>query len=517
MYLVDFIGYRPEYFEQGYTHFKIGNSFFEDDTWNFIGLTPEQAGKPDCRFLIKFGEIKKPRLRFTTKQIVLSWCLTLEILSVQRKLVGIKKFIHFIEHEYPEIDAYSKVNKGIVCSYITWMLGVKKNGKLLSASDIKFGSLGLKDLFIEGMRKGWDVPQNCGWIALLHEEMVLKSPRVRKFSREKTTKKAYAKETIETIIKCALQDDNIFVRAAVIIQTQVGLRISELLSIKDGCINYVNGIPQLTYITTKTKKQPMSVEKPINSLVVQVITELEEYTRAIRKKAGLESLFVHRIRYDTKTVIIAYHTFGKNFLRPFVKRWDIKEDGEPLELTSHYFRHFFAQGAWKGGMPVQFISKMLNHDSLVMTETYTYSLQEQMNEKFIEIMSNPENLAGVGIGRIKERLRSENPFQGKTEREIKIIMEAMRIRILANGICMHHPARRESCPISDGESCMHCPNFVSPRVCIPVHKLRVERITDEIKRAEKQGNTIWLSKLMQEKEYIEQNFIRKFECREVVQ
>lgn len=510
MYVNRYIDYNPEYTDIKNLDFIVGSSKFSDDVWDFSNA--KRDGKPNCRYIIKFTHIEKTQIKFTTKLIVLNWCLYLKILSVKRKFDGLTKFIKFLESYYPEIKSYSQITQMIVSTYINWLLNFqKKDGSKLSATDIKFGTLGLKDLLVEGERKGWDVPQNNFWIKGMHNDLILKSPRCIKFSREKTTKKKYSNETIEKILSCALKDENIFVRSAIIIQTQIGLRISELISIKEGCLTYQNGEPFLNYETSKTKKGIVQIKKPVNALVVKAIEELDRHTKQLRMESGIKNLFVHKIQYDSKIAVMAYHTFTKNYLKPFIERWDITENGEKICLTSHYFRHFFAQGAWKGGMTIKSIAKMLEHESLVMTETYTYNLQDELNRRFAEIMSNPQNLTGIGVGKFQERLNLKNPFQGKTEREIKIIIDAMRVKILSNGICMHHPARREDCPIKDGQKCIHCSNYVSPKICIPVHKVRIERLQDEIIRAEKQGNTIWSSKLKEEKDYIHNNFVKPFE------
>ena len=514
MNLDNYIEYNSEFINQEYGQFKIGKSSFCDDVWDFNGLEGMPQNIPVCRLQLKFGTILKPSIKYVTKRIVLNWCRISDINSVKRKLDGILMFNRFISEMYPSIETYRQVNRMIVFSYFTWLLEALNNkAKPYSATHIKFGSYPLKELFQEGARLGLDVPNENSWINTMYVEMILKSPRVKKYNKDITTKKHIAKDIVETIIKDALLDPVIFVRVAVIIGTQTGMRIRELLSIKEGCIRHIEGKPYIFYTTTKTMLGLVELSKPANSLVIYVVKQLEEYTRELRKETGLKELFIHKIQYGTKTVVVAYHTFGKNFLKPFVKRWDLRLNGELIELTSHYFRHFFAQGAYRNGMSIATIAKILNHESLVMTEVYTYNLKQEINDKFVEIMSNPQSLGGICVGKIQERLSRNNPFKGKTERQIKIIMDAMRIRILANGICMHHPARNESCPLEDenGIGCTHCENFVTHKICLPVHRNRVELLEMEMVRSERQGNTVWYNKCKQERDFIQNTFITPFE------
>lgn len=500
------IDWNPEYFADGYTKFRVGNNCFDDDVWDFNGLANLPKNKHKSYYQLKFMTIKSPRIKYTIKQFLILELLGNKLTSVIRTLCGIKYFLNFLDREFPHIDSFSKLNKLNVAAYFSFLL--KSN---MAAVSIKHASGFLKQIFLEGSLRGWDVPKNCLWITPLYEDMILNSPKTARKTFQITTKKAYSPETIEKIIQCALKDENIITRAMIIIQTQCGLRISEALSIKFDCIRYYEEKPKLRYITSKTKNEEVEIEAPVNALVVSVIDELKAYAKELCGEVKVPYLFITRNKNSTKPPIrpVSYTNFNRDFLRPFVKRWGIQDNGDDINLSSHYFRHFFAQGAWKGGMSAQSIMNLMNHESLVMTETYTYNLREQMNDRFIAIMSDPENLAGANIGSIKERLHNDNPFKGKTEKQINIIIEAMRLRVLPNGACIHHPGRNENCPMTDG-GCVFCENYVSHKNYINVHELHAQRLSDEMERAQKQGNMVWYGKLKNEREHIEKTFIQPF-------
>lgn len=309
-----------------------------------------------------------------------------------------------------------------------------------------------------------------------------------------------------------MQEKNIFTKAAIIIQTQTGIRISELLTIEEGYLKHEDGEPVLENWTRKTDKGDVLVTTYANALICEVIDELEKYAREMRKKLNSKKLFVHSIRFDSMICEFNHpDNVNRDYIKPFVKRWDIKKYDELIEPSSHYFRHYFAQGAWRKGISISEISKLMNHDSLNMTETYTYNLKEEINNRFIDILKNGELIAVSDIANIKERLKKDNPFKGKAENQIKLIANAMRIKVLVNGICMHHPLRKEKCPVEYG-GCEHCNNFTTHKCCIPVHKSRVKRYEEEMDRAKKQGNLIWYEKNKEEKEYIENTFIIPLEA-----
>lgn len=501
--------YQPGYIENQ-VNFRIGNGYFEDMLWDFNGFDDVRKNVAKARNQFDFSTIKHTQIALVFKQFLVTDMIANEVSTAKRDYDGLRYFYRFLESNYPSIDSLRHLTQMILRTYYLSVLEAKsqKTGGPLSRTSILHNTSHIKDLFLEGMRRGWDVPNEGYWIVPLYEVIIGESPRVA-MPNKTTTKTAYSPETIATVIKCALKDSNIITKSAVIISTQIGVRIDEIVSIKAGCIKTISGKTKIEYIARKTKKGPTIVCKPVNALVIEVVKQLEKETEELRKQTGLEDLFISKCnRFGPMPCSI--DNFNKNYLKPFVKRWDIKEDGKLIDLSSHYFRHFFAQGAWKNGMPVESISKMFDHDSLVMTSTYTYNLREQVHESFVDAMLSDQVIAGPAVGKIQERLRKSNPFKGKTESQIELIMDAMRIRTLSNGVCMHHPARGESCPV-DGGNCHHCENFISMRCCLDTHKLRVERLKDEMKRAESHGNKIWYNKNREEKDYLENTFIKPLE------
>lgn len=515
---VNYIDYDPRYFEEENYHFRIGNGWFDDDIWDFNGLEGVNKMTYKCKNRIDFTFIKNPDMKLVVKQHALKRLLKVRPNSLNRNFNGIKHFITFLEQEYPMIQSFDKVSKIMVRTYFDKVIkSLNNKGLPISRTDITHKTVTIKDMFIEGDRLNWKVPKYCSnWVRALYEEMILCSPRLAK-PKEKTTKDRHTEETVKEIILCALKEKNIFSKASVIIQSQTGMRITEALSIEEGCLKHEDGEPIIEYWTRKAEKGDVLVTTYANALVCQVVNELEKYTRELRRKINSKKLFVHSVKFNSSICEIrSGDNFNRDYIKPFIKRWDIRQDGELIDLTSHYFRHYFAQGAWRKGLSVTEISKLMNHDSLIMTETYTYNLREEINNKFVDILTNGELIAGTDVANIKERLLKDNPFKGKTEKQIKLIATAMRIRVLSNGICMRHPLRKEKCPVEDG-GCEHCPNFITHKCCLSVHKLRVKRYDNEMERAKKQGNMIWYQKNKEEKEYIENTFIIPLESQTQVE
>lgn len=505
---ITYIDYNPQYFEDQNYHFRVGNSWYDDDIWDFNGLVGvnKQVGEHNNR--IDFNTINNQEIKFVLKQFALKRLLQVQPNSFKRNFGGLSHFAKFLELQYPMVQSLEDTSRMVLRTYFDHVIKSKNHkGELISRTDIFHKTGPVKDMLIEGDRKHWKVPQGCSnWVRELYDEMILKSPRVAS-PKDETTKDRHDEDTVKKIIMCALQEKNIFSKASVIIQTQTGLRIGEILTIEEGCLKYENGEPVFEYWTRKTKIGDVLVTAYANELVWNAIKELDEYTKELRRKINVQNLFVHKIRFDSQIVVISSPAnFNRDYIKTFIKRFYVRQEGKLINLTSHYFRHYFAQGAWRKGLSITEISSLMNHDSLKMTETYTYNLREEVSNRFIEILTNGEMIAGTDVANIKERLKKDNPFKGKTEKQIKLIANAMRIKVLSNGICMHHPLRQEKCPVDDG-GCEHCSHFITHKCCLPALKLRVKRYEDEMERAEDQGSLIWYQKNKEEKEFIEHTFI----------
>ena len=90
----------------------------------------------------------------------------------------------------------------------------------------------------------------------------------------------------------------------IIIQSQTGLRINEVLSIQEGCVKRTaDGYDYMEVTLGKTEKgEPIIHKVFINDLVKDAITELSEYTAELRKESGLKELFLCRIKSQNNKI-----------------------------------------------------------------------------------------------------------------------------------------------------------------------------------------------------------------------
>lgn len=180
-------------------------------------------------------------------------------------------------------------------------------------------------------------------------------------------------------------------RAGIIIQSQTGLRISEVLSLKNDCIiTDGKGRKWLIYRLKKTTKaEPEQRRVPANPVICEAIERLREATESLREESGREELFLvrnHGIRPASQ------NNWNKGRLHNFLCRWKITdEQGEIYQLHSHQFRATYVSEQILGGGQIEQIQHQLGHVSPEMTVRYVHLPEEAVIDALMPCIS--------GVGR----------------------------------------------------------------------------------------------------------------------
>lgn len=183
------------------------------------------------------------------------------------------------------------------------------------------------------------------------------------------------------ILTHALQDEtDEITRSGILIQSQTGLRISEILSLRADClIQSAVGSRRLVYCLKKTQRgDPVLRETGANDIVCEAVGRLRSATEALRTESGRSELFLvrnHGIRPPSQA------NWNRGRLHSFMKRWEIRDaDGHIYELHSHQFRATYVTRQLLAGEPVEQIQHNLGHVTAEMTMRYMHPepLQMQM-------------------------------------------------------------------------------------------------------------------------------------------
>lgn len=304
--------------------------------------------------------------------------------------------------------------------------------------------------------------------------------------------------TLKSIIRwCQLHRPNdvptteIF--TGIIIQSQTGLRINEVLSIQEGCVKRTSdGYDYMEVTLGKTEKgEPIIHKVFINGLVKNAIAELTEHTAELRKESGLKELFLCRIKSQNNKIAPYTEThWNDKKLRYFIERHDIRDNkGDLYPLTSHQFRSTFVRELIKRKVPIAMIMKQYSHVSIEMTAHYLTLQEEEVKEIYSDMILSPESkIAGLRAKEIKGKL--DDLFHGKTEDEIDDVIsglaKTMSFNPLPTGVCLYD-FRRGNCTDGDGCFFYNCPNYITEVQFYPILKDELDLLEKEMARLKELG------------------------------
>lgn len=477
--------------------FRCGNSKFSDMEWDFNGYvdSPHLSG---AELKVRFDNfVHKPNLLKTVKLYVHHQLIINKFSTAKRNYIGLSLFINFIDDYVPELDSFSDISKEVLIMYFEYLIEAKsKNtGRPLSKVSIKKGALTVKDILIKGSTKGWDVPSDVSYVQRLYDDMIIHNKKLKSNSKEigdKHKAKISNEKLIDLIVKKAIQDleqdKNILVASAIIITFQLGLRISEIITLETGCLVQIDGDMMIDTSTTKLHAERTEILKPANELTVFAINKLEQYSKPLRDEINLPYLFLNTVKNKKGLPIelVSYSNWNKNFVRPWLRKHKFyNENNKLIDFTSHTFRHAFATYALKGGASIEIISELMNHKSIRGTKHYTHLLQEDIKNRFAEVLNEGAIISGKKALQIKDKLKELQPFKGKTIDQVDKLRKAMKIQVLSHGLCTHHPMRNEPC-IGDGV-CLGCNNFITTPEFLDIHRDRLSNVQRELAKAPNDG------------------------------
>ena len=381
----------------------IGNSRYSDDIWDLRPFITAKSTKESQKY-IRFEYISDADMKKTVKQYAYYKLGKMKPQSVRYYINGsLPMFI-----EYCSISGIHSFEDVTLEDYLNFNLWMKDEKKV--AMQTGFISCHVVEEIIRiGQIKGWNVPQ----FHLPKTETAHQLWNTKKSMKTNKTK-PIPEDVFDKILYHAVHDEkDILTKAGIIIQSQTGLRINEVLSIQEGCVKRTSdGYDYMEVTLGKTEKgEPIIHKVFINDIVKDAIAELSEYTAELRKESGLKELFVIR-NYGIRALNVA--KWNGNRLSHFIERYDIRDNkGELYPLTSHQFRATFVRELIKRKVPIAMIMKQYSHVSIEMTAHYLTLQEEEVKEIYSDMILSPESrIAGLRAKEIKGKL--DNLFHGKT-------------------------------------------------------------------------------------------------------
>jgi integrase len=459
----------------------VGSSRFTDDVWDMTAYV-ERKTICDTHKRINFSYINNCAIKTVIKQYAYYKLGKVKATTVVDYINGsaLPSFIQYCELQ--RFESLDGVNFQTLSDCAIWI----KNKKGLGESSCYAMLHVVAEIVRVGQIKGWRVTSDRFFSkSKLNELLVTRDPR---FGRKKT--QPIPSDIFDKILFCTLhKEKDVLTKSGIIIQSQTGLRISEVLGIKKGCLSTTaEGHNFLEVHISKTVKgEPLIHKVYANDLVRNAVLELEQATEHLRGESGLQELFL--IKCCGIRNLISANWSGTR-LRSFVRCWDIRDKhGNLYRLKSHQFRATFVRELIKQNVSLNHIMKQFSHVSIEMTMHYLTLQENEIREIYTEMVLHPESkIAGIRAAEIKSTL--EPHFKGKTESEIDSFIselaDTMSFNPLPNGICLYD-LRRGNCTNGDGCFFYNCPNYVTEIQFYPVLKRELELIEMEMERFKKLG------------------------------
>lgn len=461
----------------------IGNSRYSDDAWDLRPFITAKTTNESHKY-IRFEYISDVDMKETVKQYAYYKLGKSKPKTVRVYINGsLPMFI-----EYCSINGIHSFADITLEDYLNFNLWMKDEKKV--ATGTGFITCHVVDEIIRiGQIKGWNVPQ----FHLPKTETANQLWNTKKSMKTNKTK-PIPEDVFDKILYHAIHDEkDVLTKAGIIIQSQTGLRINEVLSIQEGCVKRTSdGYDYMEVTLGKTEKgEPIIHKVFINNLVKDAIAELSEYTAELRKESGLKELFLCKNR-NKGNLIDVYNSdrFGLRKYNAFIKKYDIRDNkGELYQLASHQFRATFVRELIKRKVPIAMIMKQYSHVSIEMTAHYLTLQEEEVKEIYSDMILSPESkIAGLRAKEIKGKL--DDLFHGKTEDEINGVItdlaKTMSFNPLPTGVCLYD-FRRGNCTDGDGCFFYNCPNYITEVQFYPILKDELDLLEKEMARLKELG------------------------------
>lgn len=461
----------------------IGNSRYSDDAWDLRPFITAKTTNESHKY-IRFEYISDVDMKETVKQYAYYKLGKSKPKTVRVYINGsLPMFI-----EYCSINGIHSFADITLEDYLNFNLWMKDEKKVATGTGFITCHV-VEEIIRIGQIKGWNVPQ----FHLPKTETANQLWNTKKSMKTNKTK-PIPEDVFDKILYHAIHDEkDVLTKAGIIIQSQTGLRINEVLSIQEGCVKRTSdGYDYMEVTLGKTEKgEPIIHKVFINNLVKDAIAELSEYTAELRKESGLKELFLCKNR-NKGNLIDVYNSdrFGLRKYNAFIKKYDIRDNkGELYQLASHQFRATFVRELIKRKVPIAMIMKQYSHVSIEMTAHYLTLQEEEVKEIYSDMILSPESkIAGLRAKEIKSKL--DDLFHGKTEDEINGVItdlaKTMSFNPLPTGVCLYD-FRRGNCTDGDGCFFYNCPNYITEVQFYPILKDELDLLEKEMARLKELG------------------------------
>ena len=436
-------------------------AMYDYDVWDLTVLGYQKNLTHSDSTTANFAPIKQDWLKEACKRLIKFRSATLALSTIGDKLHCIKEFSRFLDQYYPDILP-QQLNRQVIEDYL-----VHLKEKKFSASTRIHRMSALRDLLEYSAAMNWvDVPKNP---LIFNQDFP---------AREKALPRYIPDDVLKQL------DENLQylpepIARMVIVVREVGMRISELCTLKFDCLRQdAQGEWWIAYKRYKSKDEH---SVPIRAEVAGIIQTQQAYIRehldeefnylfCSTKNLNYFEKFGRTanqlpLNYFEPVPKIIRQEILRGYLRLLANLKQIKgADGNIFPLSKiHQFRHTKGTELINNGVGIEYVKRYLGHNSFSMTLRYAHIHDKTLKEQVQESWSSGKivNISGKLIDTNPELDNADN-YQFK---------KGILGEVLANGYCAL-PARL-TC--SKGNACLQCGDFRTTLEFLEQHKEHRDR------------------------------------------
>lgn len=508
---------------------QIGESLFSDDIWDLTFLKNNKRSGLNANNFIRFELLKKyPKTIEPIKRYLylrLGQVKAITVAHEYHSLVG--KLIEFFE--YKNIDSLEEVSSSMFLEFNLW-LKKKQDAENYQSNYLAKIAHTLHSIIAVGQSFNFDyLPKEeivlgvsiFDWWGVNKEGRYIRKngPKHKNIPLpiwKNIINKAWKEESVLQEFTTELNKGLLKINNAkfgILIQAHTGLRISEVLYLKKGCVEKdKNSRFWLTAFIEKTEDEPTLHKILIPENIYNLILHLEEITIPLREEADEnEYLFytlskqnkkLNGLKRRYKPVPLESGKWNWTNLSPFLKRNYIptsflNDQNEDIKITSHCFRHTFAKIAVsESSVNPVVLQTHFKHLSIEMTMHYLNTTKDELKQSYIDSMvkSNYIYTQGKDGEEFKSKINKAKTANDLND-AIKNISKIYGINPLPFGLCLYD-FKRGHCPNLGVQSCymIGCGDFITNSTFLPNFENEKRLLEDHICKCTNNGQIVEVKK-----------------------
>lgn len=484
---------------------------FSDDDWDLSALTKHDIEAQQTN-VFKFSDVPnnfKDELKFYVYWRIINKKPKDKMNSIHTSFKCVRMFLKYLNSKY--ITSLDVIDFGIISDYINYLKVDRNNGYSTIQQHIR--NAGKFILFYSSNMTNTDMSNILKQIDKELSKLLslaLNSVEENKFNN---IPDAYFDKLLSKLIS-SMRDESLNIKtrgysALIILMSQTGLRISQILSLKVNATSdtHISHLENASYFLEYTIVKKDVYEQGftvVNQLGYAAYTFLEKTFENNRKKKKTDYLFCPPY---TKDIPVSQSAFSSNLIRLIVEFGDdlgaVNAEDDYPELntisiseikkrynhstkiysgysdddiisfpTSHQFRVHLCTFLYHKGVPLMYIQKYMNHLSEEMTDYYvrgkdSTKQDSEFADKVLEVIIG-EDIKPLGSGsddlmfKINEFIKNGKfKVVEDLDKVISIIKGIVPIRQKTGGMCIKSAKDRE-CKLDGQSDAIYCAYGVCP-------------------------------------------------------